>query len=88
MDSTRVLPSSAAIFHLQWKLLICNQQVIGSNPIAGSLGYQRLTQFEPYHEISHLDTSWTLFCIFPNEHHRGCQSVRNRASRQSADALC
>src|SRR5271165_688169 len=24
--------------------LICNQQVIGSNPIAGSLGYQRLTQ--------------------------------------------
>jgi hypothetical protein len=41
--------------------LICNQQVIGSNPIAGSLGYQRLTQFEPCHEISGLDTSWTLF---------------------------
>ena len=33
-------------------------------PIAGSLGYQRLTRFESCHEISSLDTSWTLFCIW------------------------
>jgi hypothetical protein len=44
--------------------LICNQQVIGSNPIAGSVEYQRFTQFEPCHEISRLDTSWTLFGIW------------------------
>ena len=41
--------------------LICNQQVIGSNPIAGSVEYQRLTWFAPCHQISSLDTSWTLF---------------------------
>ena len=32
--------------------LICNQQVIGSNPIAGSLEYQRLTRFEPCHNLA------------------------------------
>jgi hypothetical protein len=30
------------------KQLFCNQQVVGSNPSAGSLGYQRLTRFEPW----------------------------------------
>jgi hypothetical protein len=60
--SLRFVFANAGIAQLV-EQLICNQQVVGSSPTAGSVEYQQLMRFSHSSRTACLDTSWTLSAL-------------------------